>query len=40
MQQANIQNAINFLRLGIDVEKVAEGTNLSIEKVKELQQSI
>ena len=40
IQQANIQNAINFLRLGIDVEKVAEGTNLSIEKVKELQQSI
>ena len=40
IQQANIQNAINFLKLGIDIEKVAEGTNLSIEKVKELQQSI
>ena len=33
---AKIQNAINFLRLGLDIKTVAIGTGLSIEKVNEL----
>ena len=40
IQSEKIQNAINFLKLGIDIETVAKGVNLSIEKIKELQKSI
>ena len=40
IQENKIQNAINFLKLGIDIETVAKGVNLSIEKIKELQKSI
>ena len=36
IQENKIQNAINFLKLGIDIETVAKGVNLSIEKIKEL----
>ncbi|MGL4847517.1 MAG: hypothetical protein ACRC28_01095 [Clostridium sp.] len=35
-----IGNAINFLKLGIDVETVAKGTELPIEKVKELKNKL
>ncbi|KAI3349115.1 Rpn family recombination-promoting nuclease/putative transposase [Clostridium botulinum] len=31
-----IENAINFLKLGIDIETVAKGTGLPIEKIREL----
>lgn len=34
--EEKIQNAINFLRLGLDIKTVAIGTGLSIEKVNEL----
>lgn len=40
IHENKIQNAINFLKLGIDIETVAKGVNLSIEKIKELQKSI
>ena len=40
MQQGKIENAINFLRLGVDIKTVAKGTGLDIEKVKELQNSL
>ncbi|MGL4847519.1 MAG: hypothetical protein ACRC28_01105 [Clostridium sp.] len=35
-----IGNAINFLKLGIDVETVAKGTELPIEKVRELKNKL
>lgn len=35
-ERKSIENAINFLKLGVDVETVSKGTGLSIEKVKEL----
>ncbi|MCS6132719.1 hypothetical protein DWV13_13960 [Clostridium botulinum] len=31
-----IENAINFLKLGVDIETVAKGTGLPIEKIREL----
>ena len=34
IQENKIQNAINFLKLGIDIETVAKGVNLSIEEIK------
>ena len=35
-----IENAINFLKLGVDVETVAKGTGLSIEKIRELNSNL
>ena len=34
--EEKIQNAINFLKLGLDIKTVALGTGLNIEKVIEL----
>lgn len=36
IQENKIQNAINFLKLGIDIETVAKGVNLSIEEIKKI----
>lgn len=35
-KEQNIQNAKNFLELGVDIEIISKGTGLSIEEVKEL----
>ena len=35
-QEEKIKNAINFLKLGVDVETVARGVNLSINEVEQL----
>lgn len=35
-ERKTIENAINFLKLGVDVDTVAKGTGLSKEKVIEL----
>ena len=39
-ERKSIENAINFLRLGVDIETVAKGTGISIEKVKELNRNL
>ena len=31
-KRKSIENAINFLRLGVDIETASKGTELSIEK--------
>ena len=36
MKKANINTAINLLKLGVDVETVARGVNLSINEVEQL----
>ena len=40
IEETKIVNAINFLKLGIDISIIAKGTGLDIEKVKELQKSL
>ena len=40
IEETKIVNAINFLKLGIDISIIAKGTGLDIEKVKELQNSL
>ena len=35
-QEEKIKNAINFLKLGVDVETVTRGVNLSINEVEQL----
>ena len=35
-EQKAIETAKNFLKLGLSIEKVAEGTGLTFEKVQEL----
>ena len=35
-EQKAIETAKNFLKLGLSIEKVAEGTGLTLEKVQEL----
>ena len=37
-QEEKIQNAINFLKLGIDIETVAKGVNLSVDEVEKIKQ--
>ena len=39
-ERKSIENAINFLKLGVDVETVAKGTGLSIEKIRELNSNL
>ena len=39
-ERKSIENAINFLRLGVDIETVSKGTGLSIEKVRELNNNL
>ena len=39
-EMKSIENAINFLRLGVDIETVVKGTGISIEKVKELNRNL
>lgn len=39
-ERNSIENAINFLKLGVDIETVAKGTGLSIEKVTELNNNL
>lgn len=39
-RKAKIEAAINFLKLGVDVETVAKGTQLPIEKIIELKKNI
>ena len=38
IQENKIQNAINFLKLGIDVKTVAKGVNLSIDEIEKIKQ--
>ncbi len=38
IQEEKIQNAINFLKLGIDIETVAKGVNLSVEEIEKIKQ--
>ena len=38
--EKSIENAINFLKLGVDIETVSKGTGLSIEQVQELNKSL
>ena len=38
--ESKIEDAINFLKLAIDYETVANGTGLSIEKIIELKKKI
>ena len=40
IEETKIANAINFLKLGIDISIIVKGTGLDIEKVKELQKSL
>ena len=35
-----LENAVNLLKLGVDIEKISLGLNISIEKLKELQKTI
>lgn len=37
-EETRIENARNFLELGISPEQVSKGTGLSLEKVTELQE--
>ncbi len=39
MQQATVNNAIEFLKMGLSVEQVAQGTHLPITEVQKLQSS-
>lgn len=39
-ERKSIENAINFLRLGVDIETVSKGTGLLIEKVRELNNNL
>lgn len=39
-RKAKIEAAINFLKLGVDVETVAKGTQLPLEKILELKKKI
>ena len=40
IEKANIDNAKNFLKLGVDVEIIVQATGLSKEKVLELKKEI
>lgn len=40
VQQANMQNAVKFLKLGVDIKTIAEGTGLSLEEVINLQKTM
>lgn len=40
IQKEKIQNAINFLKLGVDIETISKGTGLSEQEVFKLQQSL
>ena len=40
IEETKIANAINLLKLGIDISIIAKGTGLDIEKVNELQKSL
>ncbi|WP_289146606.1 Rpn family recombination-promoting nuclease/putative transposase [uncultured Megamonas sp.] len=39
-QEEKIKNAINFLKLGVDIETVARGVNLSINEVEQLKNKL
>ena len=39
-EQAKIETAKNFLKLGLPIEKVAQGTGLSLEQIQELKESL
>lgn len=39
-ERKSIENAINFLKLGVDIETVAKGTGISIEKIRELNSNL
>ena len=36
IQENKIQNAINFLKLGVDIETIAKGVNLSIQDIEKI----
>ena len=38
-EQAKIETARNFIKMGFSLEQVAQGTGLTIEQVKEIQNS-
>ena len=35
-ERNSIENAVNFLKLGVDIETVSKGTGISLDKVREL----
>ena len=39
-EQAKIETAKTFLKLGLPIEKVAQGTGLSLEQIQELKESL
>ena len=39
-QEEKIKNAINFLKLGVDIETVDRGVNLSINEVEQLKNKL
>ncbi|EOH95405.1 hypothetical protein [Enterococcus pallens] len=39
-EENKIETAINFLKMGLSPEQVAQGTGLSIEQVKELERQL
>ena len=39
-EQTKIETAKNFLKLGLSIEKVAQGTGLSLEQIQELKESL
>ena len=39
-REEKLENAVNLLKLGVDIEKISLGLNLSIEKLKEIQKTL
>lgn len=39
-EEGKAETAINFLKMGLSPEQVAQGTGLSIEQVKELERQL
>ena len=39
-EQTRIETAKNFLKMGFSIEQIAQGTGLSLEQVKQIQNSV
>ncbi|MGG5314683.1 hypothetical protein [Enterococcus sp. AZ072] len=39
-EENKVETAVNFLKMGLSPEQVAQGTGLSIEQVKELKRQL
>lgn len=40
IQKEKLQNIINFLKLGVDIETIAKGVNLSIDEIKKISKQV